>query len=79
MQLRKLPNDGPSKGERVIEMTTKDQAIKLLKLAAEYLCADEPEQGDYCICGAYVGAGESHKKGCFYSDVQRFLKKVAKK
>lgn len=65
-------------GGLVLKKTKADQlekAKKLLKLAASYMCSDDPEQGDYCRCGAYVGAGESHKPRCAYISIQRFLNK----
>ncbi len=39
---------------------------KLLKEVLSYFCAEEPGQGDYCRCSAYVGVGEAHKKNCIY-------------
>lgn len=51
------------------------KAKELLKEASEYLCAEDPEQGDYCECGAYVGAGRRHYKKCLYVRIQKFLKK----
>lgn len=51
------------------------RAKRLLKEAAGYLCANDPEQGDYCRCGAYGGAGWKHNSGCLYVRLQKFLKK----
>ena len=51
------------------------QTRRWLKRAADYLCSDYPEQGDYCRCGAYVGDDEVHKKNCEYIKIIRFLNK----
>ena len=50
-----------------------EKACKLLKKVSKYLCADDPEQGDYCRCSAYVGRGEAHKSSCDYIKIKRFL------
>lgn len=49
---------------------------QLLKKATEYLCADDPDHGDYCGCGAYYSYnnGMKHKRGCLYVKIKKFLK-----
>lgn len=67
--VRILPNDA----SRIL-MKWLD-AVNLLEEAAEHLCAEDPEQGNYCRCGAYVGRGESHRRGCLYVRIKSFLEK----
>lgn len=50
------------------------QLEKLLLEAVEYLCAEDPGQGDYCLCGAYVGRGDKHNKNCLYVKIKKALR-----
>lgn len=51
------------------------KAKQLLEQAASHLCSDDPDRGDYCICGAHYDAyGMKHKRGCLYKRIKKFLK-----
>jgi hypothetical protein len=69
-----IPTGRTEKGIKMKRKTlTLPVALLLLREAADYMCNEDPGQGDYCLCGAYVGSGQKHLKNCLYLRIVKEL------